>query len=378
MVCHLHSENRTVQTSNHKFALPVLLNSCLYEQHFYLFVKFNLWEVEGVCNMNAKTQIIEKLQEQLIKTLDAEKANRICRILDEILAEFSICKISKRETKTDLLLDDFIQAKKLEGCSAKTLAYYKSTLEKLFISTKKIATEISSEDIRTYLSNFQTSRQVSKMTIDNNRRIFSTFFSWLENEDLIIKSPMRKIHKVKQDITVQKVFTDENMVILRDNCMDARSKALVDLLESTGMRVGELVKLNRTDIDFEQRQTIVIGKGSKEREVYFNASAKLHLKEYLNSRIDDSPALFVQKKAPYNRLSISGIESSLRKLGQCANINKVHPHRFRRTMATEAINRGMPIEQVQRLLGHAKIDTTMRYAQVDQQNVKMSHRKYLG
>ena len=356
----------------------VTLNSCLSEQHFYLFVKFNLWEVEGVCNMNAKTQIIEKLQEQLIKTLDAEKANRICRILDEILAEFSICKISKRETKTDLLLDDFIQAKKLEGCSAKTLAYYKSTLEKLFISSKKIATEISSEDIRTYLSNFQTSRQVSKMTIDNNRRIFSTFFSWLENEDLIIKSPMRKIHKVKQDITVQKVFTDENMVILRDNCMDARSKALVDLLESTGMRVGELVKLNRTDIDFEQRQTIVIGKGSKEREVYFNASAKLHLKEYLNSRIDDSPALFVQKKAPYNRLSISGIESSLRKLGQCANINKVHPHRFRRTMATEAINRGMPIEQVQRLLGHAKIDTTMRYAQVDQQNVKMSHRKYLG
>lgn len=328
--------------------------------------------------MEAKTQIIEKLQEQLIKTLEAEKVNRICRILNEILDEFSVCKIQQKETQSDLLLDDFIQAKKLEGCSPKTLAYYTSTLEKLFISSKKSATEISLEDIRAYLSNFQTSRQVSKMTIDNNRRIFSTFFSWLENEDFFVKSPMRKIHRVKQDITVQKVFTDENMVILRDWCADARSRALVDLLEATGMRVGELVKLNRTDINFEQRQTIVIGKGAKEREVYFNASAKLHLKEYLNSRTDYSPALFVQKKAPYKRLSISGVESALRRLGKCANINKVHPHRFRRTMATEAINRGMPIEQVQRLLGHAKIDTTMRYAQVDQQNVKMSHKKYLG
>ena len=247
----------------------------------------------GVCNMNTKTQIMESLQEQLSKSFETDKITRICRILDRILDGFSIYRIEKKETKNHLLLEDFIQAKKLEGCSVKTLAYYNSTLEKLFISTKKPATEITSEDIRTYLSNFQTIRQVSKMTIDNNRRIFSTFFSWLENEDLILKSPMRKIHKVKQDITVQKVFTDENMVILRDNCTDARSKALVDLLESTGMRVGELVKLNRSDIDFEQRQTIVIGKGAKEREVYFNASTKLHLKEYLNSRTDDSPALFV-------------------------------------------------------------------------------------
>ena len=333
---------------------------------------------EGVCNMDAKMQILQSFQSQLCKSLDNEQVTRVCRILDGILGEYSICKTQKTESKLDLLLEDFIQAKKLEGCSEKTLGYYKSTLDKLFKSTNKPAAEITSEDIRKYLSNFQTTRQVSKMTIDNNRRIFSTFFSWLENEDLILKSPMRKIHKVKQDITVQKVFTDENMVILRDKCKDVRSKALVDLLESTGIRVGELVKLNKSDIDFEQRQTIVIGKGAKEREVYFNASAKLHLREYLESRTDDCPALFVQQKAPYNRLSISGVESTLRKLGKCANINKVHPHRFRRTMATEAINRGMPIEQVQRLLGHAKIDTTMRYAQVDQQNVKMSHRKYLG
>lgn len=333
---------------------------------------------EGVCNMDAKMEILQSLQFQLCKSLDNEQVTRICRFMDGILQDYSISKIQKTETRSDLLLYDFIQAKKLEGCSEKTLAYYKTTLNKLFNSSNKIAADITSEDIRMYLSNFQITRQVSKMTIDNNRRIFSTFFSWLENEDLILKSPMRKIHKVKQDITVQKVFTDENMVTLRDNCKDVRSKALVDLLESTGMRVGELVKLNRTDIDFEQRQTIVIGKGAKEREVYFNASAKLHLKEYLETRTDDCPALFVQQKAPYNRLSISGVESALRRLGKCANINKVHPHRFRRTMATEAINRGMPVEQVQRLLGHAKIDTTMRYAQVDQQNVKMSHRKYLG
>lgn len=328
--------------------------------------------------MDAKTEFFEVFQEKLCKSFESEEATRICRCLYDIMKDYSICKIQKKETKTDLLLEDFIKAKKIEGCSSKTLIYYKSTLEKLFIFFQKSATEITSEDIRAYLSDFQTTRQVSKMTIDNNRRIFSTFFTWLENEDLILKSPMRKIHKVKQDLTVQKVFTDENMVILRDSCNDIRSKALLDLLESTGMRVGELVKLNRSDIDFEQRQTIVIGKGAKEREVYFNASAKLHLKEYLNSRTDDSPALFVQQKAPFNRLSISGVEATLRRLGKCANINKVHPHRFRRTMATEAINRGMPIEQVQKLLGHAKIDTTMRYAQVDQQNVKISHRKYLG
>lgn len=328
--------------------------------------------------MDAKTEIFKGLQDQLCKSFEFEELTRICRCLYDILKDYSISKIQKRENKTDLLLEEFIQAKKIEGCSLKTLSYYKSTLEKLFSYYQKPITEITSDDIRTYLSNFQTERQVSKMTIDNNRRIFSTFFSWLEDEDLILKSPMRKIHKIKQDITVQKVFTDENMVILKDNCKDSRSKALLDLLESTGMRVGELVKLNRSDIDFEQRQTIVIGKGAKEREVYFNASAKLHLKEYLNSRTDDSPALFVQQKAPFNRLSISGVEAALRRLGKCANINKVHPHRFRRTMATEAINRGMPIEQVQKLLGHAKIDTTMRYAQVDQQNVKISHRKYLG
>lgn len=328
--------------------------------------------------MDVKSEIFEGINERLCKMFESEEVIRICRCLSDILKDYSICKIQKKETKTDLLVENFIKAKKLEGCSQKTLVYYKSSLEKLFVSSQKTATEITSEDIRTYLANFQSKRQVSKITLDNNRRIFSTFFSWLENEDLIIKSPMRKIHKVKHDITVQKIFTDENMVCLRDNCRDVRSKALVDLLESTGIRVGELVKLNSSDIDFEQRQTIVIGKGAKEREVYFNASAKLHLKEYLDSRTDNSPALFVQQKAPYNRLSISGVESLLRRLGKCANIKKVHPHRFRRTMATEAINRGMPIEQVQKLLGHAKIDTTMRYAQVDQQNVKISHRKYLG
>ena len=225
--------------------------------------------------MDARTQILARLSEKLSKTMEDQEVTRICRTLEGILSGFSICSVQKNETESDLLLEDFIKAKKIEGCSDKSLAYYKSTLKKLFESCGKLATEITSEDIRNYLSEFQVSRQVSKMTIDNNRRIFSTFYAWLENEDIIIKSPMRKIHRVKQDITVQKVFSDENMVILRDNCTDARSKALVDLLESTGMRVGELVKLNRTDIDFEQRQTIVVGKGSKEREVYFNASAKL-------------------------------------------------------------------------------------------------------
>ena len=280
--------------------------------------------------------------------------------------------------KNGELLALFISAKKVEGCSEKSLKYYHSTIEALLNELSKRISEISTNDLRCYLSEYQEKKNSSKVTIDNIRRIFSSFFSWLEDEDYILKSPVRRIHKVKSAKTIKEILSDEELEVLRDNCKEIRDLALVEILSSTGIRVGELVKINKEDIDFHERSCIVTGKGNKEREVYFDARTKLHLKQYLNSRTDDDKALFVSLSKPHLRLSIGGVESVLRKLGIKSKISKVHPHKFRRTLATMAIDKGMPIEQVQKLLGHVKIDTTLHYAMVNQTNVKIAHRKFIG
>ena len=242
----------------------------------------------------------------------------------------------------------------------------------------KKASQITTDDLRKYLTTYQTQRRSSTVTIDNIRRILSSFFSWLEDEDFILKSPVRRIHKVKTAKVVKDTYTDEALELMRDNCTNTRDLAIIDLLASSGMRVGEMVMLNREDIDFNERECVVIGKGNKERLVYFDARTKIHLQNYLNERTDTNTALFVSLKAPHERLMIGGVEARLRELGKRLNLPKVHPHKFRRTLATSAIDKGMPIEQVQQLLGHQKIDTTMHYAMVKQQNVKLAHRKYIG
>lgn len=314
--------------------------------------------------------------------LSAKQLVQLELILDRELAGFEIIKpVSEEEQQAKAnaeLLRSFLSAKKIEGCSEKTISYYQSVIEALFTSVCKPICNISTNDIRNYLSKYQEEREVSKVTIDNMRRIFSSFFSWLEDEDFIVKSPVRRIHKVRTESLVKDVLSDENMELLRDSCEELRDIAIIDLLASTGMRVGELVNLNREDINFQERQCVVFGKGNKEREVYFNARTKIHLQNYLNSRSDGNPALFVSLSKPHNRLTVGGVEVRLRLLGRKVNIAKVHPHKFRRTLATMAIDKGMPIEQVQRLLGHVKIDTTLHYAMVNQNNVKMAHRKYIG
>ena len=276
------------------------------------------------------------------------------------------------------ILSLFISSKKVEGCSEKSLKYYFSTIDTLFKKLSKKVTEISTNDLRFYLSDYQESKNSSKVTIDNIRRIFSSFFSFLEDEDYILKSPVRRIHKIKTPRIIKEILSDEEIEILRDNCKEIRDLTLIEILSSTGIRVGELVKINRKDIDFHERSCIVTGKGNKEREVYFDARTKIHLKQYLKTRTDDNEALFVSLSKPHQRLSIGGVENVLRKLGLKTQINKVHPHKFRRTLATMAIDKGMPIEQLQQLLGHRKIDTTLQYAMVKQSNVKISHRKYIG
>lgn len=272
----------------------------------------------------------------------------------------------------------FLNAKKIEGCSERTLSYYKTTVEKLLDGITDPIRKVTTDDIREYLANYQGLNDCSKTTIDNIRRNISSFFTWLEEEDYIIKSPMRRIHKIKTTKTVKEVISDEEIEKMRDKCKNLRDLAIIDLLYSTGIRIGELVRLNIDDIDFEERECIVFGKGDKERRVYFDAKTKIHLMGYINSRSDTNPALFVTLDAPYDRLQISGVEIRLRHLGRELGINKIHPHKFRRTMATRAIDKGMSIEQVQKLLGHSQIDTTMRYAIVNQTNVKVAHRKFIA
>ena len=329
-----------------------------------------------------KRTVIQTVVDEMSNVLSKEQLDLLEDTLTQAFACYEVIASTseeERQVKANAeLLQAFLSAKKIEGCSDKTIDYYQSTIETLFSTVRKPIRNISTNDIRCYLSNYQEQRKVSRVTIDNMRRIFSSFFAWLEDEDYIVKSPVRRIHRVRTESLVKEVLTDENMEVLRDSCQEIRDIAMIDLLASTGMRVGELVNLNRDDIDFHERQCVVFGKGNKEREVYFNARTKIHLQNYLNSRTDDNPALFVSFSKPHSRLTISGIEVRLRLLGRRVNIAKVHPHKFRRTLATMAIDKGMPIEQVQRLLGHVKIDTTLHYAMVNQNNVKMAHRKYIG
>ena len=315
-------------------------------------------------------QLEDKFDEKQLKTI--ERTLYRCLKNKEIREKKVILPKDNNEA-----LDFFIAAKKIEGCSIKSLNYYYTTLVKMLDKVNVIYFSITTEDIRRYLSDYQENSGASKATIDNMRRIISSFFSWLENEDYIMKSPARRIRKVRVGKIVKEIYTEENIELMRQNCKNARDLAIIDMLYSTGMRVGELVRLNIADIDFENKECVVLGKGNKQRKVYFDAKTKIHLQQYLNSRKDTDPALFVSQLYPYNRLKISGVEIALRKIGEKLHISKVHPHKFRRTLATKAIDKGMPIEQVQHLLGHTKIDTTLGYAMVDDENVKISHKKFL-
>lgn len=321
----------------------------------------------------------EKIINNILQRMQDKVNNKQLEELKIILIdEFSIKNTKNKEKSNDKLEKLFIDAKRLEGCSNKTILYYISTIEMMLNKINKNIIEIETEDLRTYLSDYQMNNNSSKVTIDNIRRILSSFFSWLEDENYIIKSPVRRIKKVKAPSIIKETYTDEELEIMRDNVGTVRDLALIDILASTGMRVGELVKLNIEDVNFTERECIVLGKGNKERVVYFDARTKIHLKNYLDNRKDNNKALFISLKAPYGRLSIGGVELRLRKIGKQLGIKKVHPHKFRRTLATIAIDKGMPIEQVQKLLGHEKIDTTLQYAMVKQSNVKIAHQKYIG
>lgn len=326
-----------------------------------------------------KQKIVAAVVQGMLPYLNNAQTEKLQEVLLHTLWDYDISvSDGKAERQEQDLLSLFLAAKRIEGCSEKSLKYYQATTQAMLDGIGKPIKEIVTEDIRQYLTNYQRERHSSRVTIDNIRRILSSFFSWLEDEDYILKSPVRRIHKVKTASNIKETYSDETLELMRDSCSEMRDLAMIDLLASTGMRVGEMVLLNRDDVDFAERECVVFGKGDKERMVYFDARTKLHLQTYLDSRNDNNPALIVSLKAPFSRLSIGGVETRLRELGRQLGVHKVHPHKFRRTLATMAIDMGMPIEQLQQLLGHKRIDTTLQYAMVKQSNVKLAHRKYIG
>ena len=326
-----------------------------------------------------KQNLITDIIQGMLPYLNNAQSKRLQEILQSTFTNYEITSstVEAKEAEQDFV-ELFLAAKRIEGCSEKSLKYYEATITTMIKTINKNVKYIVTDDIRGYLTEHQQKKGLSKVTIDNIRRILSSFFSWLEDEDYILKNPVRRIHKVKTGTNIKETYSDETLEIMRDNCNELRDLAIIDMLASTGMRVGEMVLLNRNDIDFNERECIVFGKGSKERIVYFDARTKIHLQNYLESRNDNNPALFVSLKSPHERLKIGGIEARLREFGKKLGLNKVHPHKFRRTLATVAIDKGMPIEQLQQLLGHRKIDTTLQYAMVKQSNVKLAHKKYIG
>lgn len=328
--------------------------------------------IEGGKSMEEKIVVIINAMTEVLN------ASQLRKLQEVLLKELAVNESAQQSTSNEEYLQMFLNAKKIEGCSERTVQYYQVTIKHFLRAIDTKVQKISTEEIRQYLVDYQGINDCSKTTVDNIRRNISSFFSWLEEEDYILKSPMRRIHKIKATQVVKTIISDEEIEKLRGSCQHTRDLAIIDLLYSTGIRVGELVRLNRKDINFNDRECIVLGKGDKERKVYFDAKAKIHLQEYLKMRADDNDALLVTLDAPHVRLKISGVEIRLRNLGKQANVERIHPHKFRRTMATRAIDKGMPVEQVQKLLGHSQIDTTMQYAIVNQSNVKESHRRYIA
>ncbi len=331
-----------------------------------------------------KEKLMVAIEQGMLHVLDNAQMKSLHQVLENCLFGVTISQLAGGSTSSfqnidnSKVLESFVAAKHVEGCSEKTLSYYYSTLGNYLKWSNKDVMHVTTDDLRCYLAEYQSGGRTGKVTLDNIRRIISTFFSWLEDENYIIKSPARRIHKVKCGKTVKETYTDEELELLRDNCTSDRDLAMIYILSSTGIRVGELVGIDINDIDFVKRECVVLGKGSKERIVYFDARTKIHLQRYLKMREDSNPALFVSLLKPHERLEISGVEIRIRNLGRKLGMSKVHPHKFRRTLATRAIDKGMPIEQVQHLLGHQQIDTTMQYAMVNQNNVKLSHKRFIA
>lgn len=309
--------------------------------------------------------------------------DKLIKIRDTLYIKLISYKLQKKKDElilfdndNEIKLKKFIATKRLEGLSENTLVQYHRTITNLLDTLNKPINRITTDDIRFYLSVYHDERKVSKVTLNNMRRYFSSFFSWCCDEDIIDKNPMRRIKAIKQQKVIKEPFSDVEMEKIRESTESLRDRALIEFLYSTGCRVSEVVGLDKSNVDFIHNSVVVNGKGNKQREVYISDTAMYWIEKYLHSREDDSPALFSGKRTP--RIQKAGIEETLRRIGRKSGVENVHPHRFRRTVATNLINRGMPVQEVQQILGHSKLDTTMIYCKVDKKNIQASHRKFIA
>lgn len=322
-------------------------------------------------------QMEERVNRLLNEMTEFLSCAQLKKLQEAAVKIFSEQEVRAADASNDEYMNMFLDAKSIEGCSDKTVHFYRYAIQMLFRFVQTPVRRITTEELRRFMTEYQKMNNCSKVTLNNIRRNLNSFFAWLEEENHIMKSPMKRIHNIKTNKVVKEVITEDDIEKLRDLCDSPRDLAVLDLLYSSGMRIGELVNLNRKDISMDERECVVFGKGGKERKAYFDAKTKNDLEKYLSSRTDDNPALFVSRRMPHTRISSGAVESQFRSLGRKAGL-RIHPHKFRRSMATRALNKGMPIEQVQRLLGHNKLDTTLIYAQVSQDNVKNAHQRYLG
>ena len=275
-------------------------------------------------------------------------------------------------------MDDFLMSKALEGKSPETINRYRYELNRLLSYVNKGVEDILPGDISGYMRMYKKIRQVSNQTLKNVRTVYSSFFAWLRDRDRIRKNPMILVEDIKAEQIIKKPFTDEEREKMLRVCTSLRDKAMLEFLYSTAVRVLEFIRLNRDDIRFGNKTLIVYGKGGKERRVYLNERTNMYLKEYMQSRTDDNPALFVGIRIPHGRMTKAGVEDAIRRIGKKAGVQKAHPHRFRRTSITNALNRGMPMQEAMIFAGHAKPETTMRYCTVDHESVQYHHKKYLS
>lgn len=272
----------------------------------------------------------------------------------------------------------YMVAKKIEGLSKGTLQTYKLYLEHFLLNVCKPIEEITANDIRVYLYSYQQTRRVSNRTMDGRRLVLNTFFDWCFQEGYISQNPCRQIHPIKYEAKLVEPLTGVELELVRDACRTQREKALIELFYSTGCRVSEMARLQKADVDFRKGEVHLFGKGSKHRISYINAKAEVALKKYLLQRIDDNPSLFVSERKPYKPLAKEGIEAIIKKIGERSGIGRrVYPHLIRHTTATDALERGMNVAEVQKILGHEKLDTTMIYAKVCQENVKFDHKRFI-
>ena len=326
--------------------------------------------------------MIDRIIPNVLRWMNGREMGELKNALYYVLSEYDISEkctdLQRVDRSWESVLGTFLVRKRVEGRSERTLSLYNLHLRRMLQNLNKPVEEITEADLFLYIEMYKRKRNVSGVYLDNIRLVFSSFFGWLNIKGYISRNPAAGLDPIKAEKRIKKPLSDTDLEKLRRKCRLERDLALIEFLYSTGVRVSELVALNRQDIDFSSMDVIVYGKGAKERETYLTAASCMHLKEYLDSRTDDNEALFVGLKSPHKRLTVSGVEEILRRLGKQTGIEKVHPHRFRRTMATNILNKGMPIEEVKEILGHVKLDTTMIYCQVNKENVRHSHRKFMS